>query len=272
MEGYYPRPLTVVDIENRIKKSYPFNETIVLEGTFVKHKPKVPYAKESSWKGGFLVMGTSCLPLSNGNSLSLDDETPMYCEGYLKMMPDNSLWNDLGYIEIRQCFEVRKPACGKLYSLLKDKQAEKPFEIRQSVGTRKQRICVVTPESSTSYRDFGETLGQQDRCYSIDHVELSYVKSTSQEYAERIVQLKKSDDYDAICFLSGGRDNSKSSAQPYGVLHEDCVIEALAMPGTPCVSALGHSNEYHLFELAFSQSFPNPATLGTSLREAAMTR
>lgn len=270
MEGYYNKSMTVDDISKKITSSYPFNETIVVEGVFYKK-----IKNGGSWKQGFLCGdGKLCnLNLSNGCSLELSDKHHVLCEGYLKAEV-NRVWDDLGQITIKQHFVIKHYIDNEeLIKCLKGKQSLKRSAIWEPVrrSMTKPKIGLVVPRSTTSMRDLGEGLRDSSSEFEFNLVELPYIGTSIEDYCKII---EKIDDhlYDVICFMSGGRDSKEDKkTDDYGVLHDTKVIRTIANMGTPTIGAIGHANEYHLFDMAFNETIATPSLLGERLHSLLLS-
>jgi len=269
MEGYNNERLTVDGIREKITSTYPYHDIIVIEGYY---RTKEFLGKvDSTWGNGFLCGkdDESCLNVSNGKKYDIEDNSRVLCEGVLKAEVEHP-WQDLGNIVIKQAFEIRRYIDDEeLIGLLNKKSKIRKPVIWETLrkSETKPRVCLVSPKSKATVRDFGEGIQECSSMYEIDVRPLPYYGITAEKYCK---ELELMDDhlYDVICFLSGGRDSIKSESDAgYGVLHDADVLRTIANMQTPTIGAIGHSNAYHLFDMAFTDSLGNSGLLGVKLRE-----
>ena len=269
---YHNSLLSVEDIEEAITNSYPFNETIVVEGLFMKSKEC-----GGGWNGGFLKMNSSIMTLSGISSSHIENGKRILCEGIIVPKIDYPK-GDLGKIVFIQRLEVKRYIDNEaLIQNLKEKH-EKPVRIWKNLSKKlkinKPHLCFVTPRKKSCLNDMMTALGAESNNFQITHKTIQYLSSAEKgldNYCKKICELDKGG-YDAICFLSGGRDtrNARNEMSSYGLLHEEKTISTILSMKTPTISAIGHSDEFHIFDLAFDDSVATPSLLGIKLRELAL--
>lgn len=129
---------------------------------------------------------------------------------------------------------------------------------------RRPKILILHPESKTSETDLLQSIGEYSNHYIIDSREMKYIQE--HKFINNFINsLRQFDEikYDAICFVSGGRHEG------YGLLHEKDVIKTLIEMKTPTLGGIGHTDEYHIFDMTFNNSFGTPSLLGITLKNIA---
>ena len=128
---------------------------------------------------------------------------------------------------------------------------------------KKPRVMIIHPGSLTSYMDVKSAMKEDFERYITDDKEVRYNSDTEDEKEKEklikdIYQIDR-DGYDAICFVSGGNSSG------YGLLHHQEVIRTILNMKTKTIGAIGHSDEYHIFDLVFNRSLSTPTRLGVEL-------